>query len=114
MPPHAVQIDLEELQEIIDDLGIVPDGAEHRKNTLTQADVMIIFRIVKAVSHKECTRGLTADEVDKWKFVCDAFNKGILAVGWLIVAAVVGGLMRFFWWATNHGLIEITTKGKGA
>lgn len=112
MSSNEVQIDLEELQEIIDDLGVVPEGSEQRKNTLTQADIMIIARVVRAVSHKECTRGLTADEVDKWKFLCNAFNKGILAVGWLIVAAIVGGMMKFFWWATNHGLVEIVDRTK--
>ena len=115
MAEKEVQIDLEELQDIIDSLG-APDGSEPRKHILTQADIIVIARVVKAVSHKECTRGLTTDEVEKWKFLCNAFNKGILAIGWLVIAAIVGGIIKFAWWATQHGVVEMvetTKKGVG-
>jgi hypothetical protein len=112
----AINIDLEELQDIMEDLQEAPAGSEKRRNALTRDDIMIIARVVQAVSHKSCTRGLTEDEVGKWKFVCGTFNKGILAVGWLLVAAVIGGIMRGAWWAVQHGIMEVATEAakKGA
>ncbi len=103
----AVNIDLLELQDIMDDLQDPPPGAEKRKNALTKDDIIIIARIVQAVSHKSCTRGLTEDEVDKWKFMVNAFNKGILAIGWLVLSTVVVACLSAAGWAIKHGIIEI-------
>lgn len=111
----ALNIDLLDLQEIMDELPDPVSGSEKRKHALTKDDIVIIARIVQSVSHKSCTRGLTEDEVGKWKFLCGAFNKGILAVGWLVVAAIVGGILKASWWAVQHGIVEVTeTAKKGA
>lgn len=111
----SINIDLNELQEIMEGLPDPPGGTEKRAHALTRDDIIIIARIIKAVSHKSCTLKLTEDEVGKWKFLCGAFNKGILAIGWLIVAAVVGGILKGTWWAVQHGVIDVAeTARKGA
>lgn len=108
---ETIKIDLEELQEIMDEIGDTPVGSEKRKNTLTPADVLIIAKIVQAVSHKSCAMGLTKEEISTVKRVVGTMNKGILVVGYAILSAIGAGIVSLIWWSVKHGIIEVANKG---
>ena len=111
----AINIDLEDLQEIMDGLTDVPEGSEKRRNALTKDDILVIARVVQAVSHKSCAMGFTSNEISMIKRFVGTMNKGILAVGYAILAAVGAGLVSIGWWAVKHGIIEVAQSAqKGA
>lgn len=107
---ESTVIDLEELQEIME---LLPEQSktENRKNALTRDDVLVIARVVQAISHKTCPR-FTADEVTFIKKIVNTVNKGILAVGYAVLAAIGAGLVSLAWWAAKHGIAEIAKGGK--
>lgn len=109
--PSKLNIDLTELQLIMDDLPDAQPGQEHRQHALTKDDIMIIARVVQAVSHRACTMGLQPEEVKKFKAFIRTLNGGILAIGYAILAAIGAGLMSALWWAIKHGIIEVAQKG---
>lgn len=104
-----VAVDLAELQEIMDDLSDAPPEGEKRKNALTKDDVLIIAKIVQAVSHKSCAMGLTADEIGTLKTAIKTMNKGILVVGYAILGAVGAGIVSLIAWAVKHGILEVAS-----
>ena len=106
-----VSISLDDLQDIMEDLPDTPINGEKRKNALTKDDIIIIARIVQAVSHKSCAMGFTADEITLVKKIVNTMNKGILAVGYAIIAAVGAGIVSVSWWAIKHGIVEVAQKG---
>lgn len=103
--PEEMSIDLVDLQEILKLLPDTPPGGEKRTNALTQSDVLIIAKIVQAMSHTSCAMGLTPEEIGRLKTALSIVNKSILGIGWLIIAAIVGGLMKATWWGIQHGLL---------
>lgn len=106
---EATIIDLDDLQEIMSSLP-EPPGEEKRRNTLTRDDVIVIARIVRAVSHKVCPR-FTPEEITLVKRVVSTLNKGILAVGYAVLAAIGAGIVSIAWWAVKHGIAEVAAKG---
>lgn len=106
-----VNIDLSDLQEIMNEIGEVPVGSDKRKNTLTPADVLIIAKIVQAVSHKSCAMGLTKEEISVVKRVIGTMNKGMLVVGYTILSAIGAGIVSLVWWGVKHGIVEVANKG---
>lgn len=113
--PETVSINLTDLQDIMDDLSEAPHGGEKRKNSLTKDDIMIIARVVQAVSHKSCSMGFTIDEISTVKRVITTVNKGILAVGYAFLAAIGAGAVSAVIWAVKHGIIEVAASAqKGA
>ena len=114
MPVADISIDLTDLEDIMEDLTDGPAGEEKRKNVLTRSDVLVIARIVQAVSHKTCAMGFTPDEIGKVKTALKVLNGGILAVGYSILAAVGAGIVAVVVWAVKHGILELTqTAAKG-
>lgn len=116
MTERSVNIDLQDLQDIMDDLPEPPAGNEKRKHVLTKDDIIIIARIVQAVSHRSCAMGLEADEIKKIKTFFRVLNGGILAVGYAILAAIGAGIVSAVVWAIKHGVIDIAQsaqKGSG-
>ncbi len=104
--PDEMSIALEDLQEIMEMLPDPPASGEKRHNALTRDDVLIIAKIIQAMSHNECSMGLTPEEIGKIKTAVQLVNKGILGIGWLILAAVVAGLLKATWWGVQHGILE--------
>lgn len=103
--PEDMSIDLIELQEILKLLPEPPIDGEKRSNALTQSDVLIIAKIVQAMSHTSCAMGLTPEEIGRLKTALSIVNKSILGIGWLIIAAIAGGLIRATWWGIQHGIL---------
>ena len=112
MPNDAVSINLDDLQEIMDSLLEAPAGSEKRRNVLTKDDVLVIARVVQAVSHNQCAMGFTAEEIGKVKGFIRAVNAGILGIGWLIVSSFVAAIIGFAGWAAKHGIIEMVNSAK--
>lgn len=113
--PEPISIDLTDLQDIMDELPDAPTDGEKRRNNLTKNDILIIARVVQAVSHKSCAVGFTRDEITRIKQITGALNKGILAVGYAVLAAVGAGIVSVSAWAIKHGIFEIAqSAGKGA
>lgn len=110
-----IRIDLTDLQDIMDELPDPATGGENRKHSLTKNDIMLIARIVTAVSHKTCAVGFTPDEIVLVKRLVGTMNKGILLVGYAILGAVTSGAVAVIgtvtWWTIKHGIIELS---KGA
>ena len=105
--PDAIKIDLTELQAIMDGLPPQPAGAEKRKHALTPDDIIIIAKVVQAVSHKSCAMGFTPDEISTVKRLVGTMNKGILVVGYAIMAAVGAGVV----WILKNGIADAFHKG---
>lgn len=112
MAEAKVQVDLDVLQEIIESLGEAPEGSEKRKHVLTRDDILVIARIVQAVSHKTCTLGFTQEEVGLIKTTIKHVNRGMLAVGWLIIGAIVTGSLALLWRGGKLLLLEFVKGGK--
>lgn len=111
MPFDPINISLTALQDIMDDLPENPDG-ERRRNNLTRDDVLIIARVVQAVSHERCAMGFTPEEITRIKSVMNILNKGILAIGYSVLAAIGAALVSAVIWSVKHGILEAaqTTK----
>ncbi len=113
MPVETVSINIDDLQEIMDSLPESPAGSEKRRNVLTKDDILIIAKVVQAVSHNSCAMGFTAEEIGKVKGFIRAVNAGILGIGWLIVSSLVVALLGFAGWAAKHGIVEMVGNSKG-
>lgn len=116
MPNDAINIDLEDLQEIMNKLPDQREGTEKRKYALTKDDVLIIAQVVQAVSHKSCAMGFEVDEIKRLKGFVRTVNGGILAIGYAILATIGAGLVSITIWAVKHGILEVvdtTKKGVG-
>lgn len=111
MPIDAVSINLEDLQEIMDSLPDSPAGSEKRRNVLTNDDVLIIARVVRAVSHNSCAMGFTGEEISRVKGFLRLVNGGILAIGYAILAAIGAGLVTVSMWAVKHGIMDVVKTG---
>ena len=100
MDKQQFVVDIDELQDIMDELPEAPDGGEKRKNALTKDDVLIIARVVKAVSHQKCER-FSDDEVQTVRRFTIIINKTANAIGMAVLVAVgagvVGIVTRGFW-----------------
>ncbi|QOX78728.1 hypothetical protein FY034_07230 [Trichlorobacter lovleyi] len=105
----TLSIDLDDLQDIMDDLE--PSSGERRKNNLTKDDVLIIARIIQAVSGRSCSLGFDENEVNIIKKVVKVLDRGAMAVGWLVVSAIVSGILALVVLGAKHGIHEIATKG---
>lgn len=103
----SISIDLTDLKDIMDDLLDAPPGSEHRRNALTKDDILIIARVVQAVSHQSCAMGFEPDEIKKIKSFVKTVNGGILAVGYAILATLGAGVVTVIVWAVKHGILEI-------
>lgn len=103
---EEMSIDLGDLQEIMKMIPEVPAGVEQRKNALTRDDIMIIAKIVQAMSHNSCAMGFTTEEIGRIKTALNLVNKGILGVGWLIIAAITAGVIKATWWGIQHGILS--------
>jgi hypothetical protein len=103
---EEMSIVLEDLQEIMDMLPDVPIAGEKRKNSLTRDDVLVIAKIIQAMSPNSCSMGFSVEEIGKLKMAVQLVNKGILGVGWLILAAIVAGLIKATWWGVQHGILD--------
>lgn len=115
MSSTPINIDLEDLKDIMDDLGDAPAGGEKRRNALTKEDILIIARVVQAVSHQSCAMGFEPEEIRKLKQVIKTVNGGILAVGYAILAAFGAGIVSVTIWAVKHGILEVAQNAqKGA
>jgi len=104
-----VKIDIDELHEIMDDLD-APDN-EKRKNSLTKDDILVIAKVVQAVSHNTCAMGFTPDEINMVKRIVGTLNKGILVVGYAVLGAIGAGIVSITVWAVKHGIIEVAQNG---
>lgn len=111
MPNDDVVLSLKSLNEIMAELPEAPEGAEKRKNVLTKDDVMIIARIVQAVSHTSCAMGLTEEEIGTVKRLVSGLNKSILVIGYAILTAIGAGIVSIGLWAIKHGIVEVAQKG---
>lgn len=100
MGDGKLTIDLEDLQDIMDELPDTPNTVEKRKNALTKDDVLIIARVVKAVSHQKCER-FSDDEVQTVRRFTIIINKTANAIGMAVLVAVGAGVVaivtRGFW-----------------
>jgi len=103
---EPINIDLTELQDIMDELADTPEGGEKRRNALTRDDILIIAKVVQAVSHKSCAMGFEPAEIALLKRTIKTINGGILAVGYAFLAAIGAGLVTVIAWAIKHGIIE--------
>jgi hypothetical protein len=111
----AMSIDLDALNDIMKMLPDTPETSEKRKNALTRDDVMIIAKVVQAMGHKTCAMGFEPEEIDKLKTILNIVNRGILGIGWLIVATVTVACLTGIGWAMKHGIVEVVeTAKKGA
>lgn len=111
MPSESVSINIEDLQEIMDGLPDAPAGSEKRRNVLTKEDVLVIARVVQAVSHNSCAMGFTPEEISRVKGFLRLVNGSILAIGYAILAAFGAGIVSVSIWAAKHGIAEIASKG---
>lgn len=109
MPEEALTINLEDLQEIMGDLE--PTDGERRKHSLTKDDVLIIARIVQAVGGHNCARGFEENEVTIIKKLVAVFDKGAMAIGWLVVSAIVTAIIGLVMLGLKHSIHEIAVKG---
>lgn len=110
--PDSVSINLEDLQDIMDSLPETPAGQEKRRNVLTKDDVLVIARVVQAVSHNQCAMGFTSEEIGRVKSFLRLVNGGILAIGYAILAAIGAGIVSISVWAAKHGIAEIAKGAK--
>jgi hypothetical protein len=111
MTDEDISIDLKALDDIMSDLTDAPENSEKRKNALTKNDVLIIAKIVKAMSHTTCAMGFEPEEIAKVKTILKVLNGGILAVGYSILAAVGAGMVALSVWSIKHGILELTHTG---
>ncbi len=113
MSDEAMTINLDDLQEIMDDLDSYPasNPSERRKHSLTRDDVLIIARIIQATSGQSCSMGLEEKEITAIKKIVSVIDRGAMAVGWLVVSAIVSGILALVVLGAKHGIHEIASKG---
>lgn len=109
MNDDALTINLDDLNEIMADLD--PAVTERRKNNLTQDDVLVIARIVKSVTGRSCSMGLSEQEVTFVKRWFVTLNRGAMAIGWLVVSFVVTAVIGLTVLGIKHSIYDIATKG---
>lgn len=125
MAEESISINLEDLREIMDGLE-TPTSGERRKNNLTKDDVLVIAKIIQAVSGQSCSKGFEDQEVNAIKRIVSSLgdeelavikritqviNRGSMAVGWLLVSTIISGLVALLVLGIKHGIYEIATKG---
>lgn len=112
MADDTMTINLDDLQEIMDDLDYpAASPAERRKHSLTRDDVLIIARIIQATSGQSCSMGLEQDEITTIKKFVSVVNRGAWAIGWMVVAAIVAGVLSLIGLGAKYGIHEIAVKG---
>lgn len=106
---NGLSINLDDLKDIMADLE--PAGTERRKNNLTQDDVLVIAKIIQAVTGRSCSMGLSEQEVSFVKKWFATLNKGAMAVGWLVVSFLVTAVIGLTVMGIKHSIYDIATKG---
>lgn len=104
-----IHIDLDEYQAIMEGLP-APAKGERRQHSLTRDDILVIAKIVKATAHQTCALGFSSEEVKQVQTVIRTVNKGILVVGYAILAAVGAALVAATGWAVRMGIADLTKR----
>lgn len=116
MPDDEEVTDVEKLQDIMDDLRVEIEyhgsSQERRKYSLTEGDILLIYKIAKIANNKHVCPFEEAEQ-DTLKGVASNISRTQKVASVLIITGLVTAIGSGVWVAIRHFILEwVKTGGK--